>query len=99
MMPTMSTNPVDVSAKELTISKPGADSAAGFFVSPGRWTMLKGEQRVDYLFLTCGGCSEMTELEYAGTTGCIPMLIATCGCGSHSIKIFNRCDRFPIDPR
>lgn len=61
--------------------------------------MLKGEQKTDYLFFTCGGCNEMPEFEYAGTSGCIPTLIAICPCGSKTIKIFNRCDRFPIDPR
>lgn len=61
--------------------------------------MLKGEQKTDYMFFTCGGCNEMPELEYGGTAGCIPTLIATCPCGSKTIKIFNRCDRFPMDPR
>ena len=61
--------------------------------------MLTGEQRIDYMFFTCGSCNEMPEFEYAGTSGCVPTLIATCPCGSKAIKIFNRCDRFPTDPR
>jgi hypothetical protein len=61
--------------------------------------MLTSEQKIDFLFFTCGGCNEMPEFEYAGTSGCIPTLISICPCGSKTIKIFNRCDRFPIDPR
>ena len=60
---------------------------------------LTGEQRVDYLLFRCRQCDQMPELEYAGMDGCIPILIATCRCGPNRIKIFNRCDRFPAEPR
>ena len=60
---------------------------------------LTGEQRVDYFHFKCRHCGNMPEIEYAGMDGCVPLFNTICDCGVHTVKIFNRCDRFPAVPR
>ena len=52
----------------------------------------------EYIRFYCDTCGDMPSLEYGGMNGSLPTLFTSCRCGKGEVKIFNRCDRFPVQP-